>query len=232
MSADAGQGNPEGERIAIAEAVDVDPIDVRIVNGLAKIGLATRHRAWTEAEASGLTPTQGQILALLRASPAGLRLSELAERLAVTAATTSVAVRTLTGKGLVRKERAPSDARGVVLTLTDAGAREAERAAGWSDFLLTAIGALTPPEREVFLRALVKMIRVLQERREIPVARMCVSCRFFRPYRHVDPERPHHCAFVDAAFGDRSLRLDCAEFEPAAPEFAAENWETFSAGAG
>ncbi|HET7094903.1 MAG TPA: MarR family winged helix-turn-helix transcriptional regulator [Thermomicrobiales bacterium] len=217
-------------RPAITMAIDVDPIDVRIVNGLAKIGLATRHRAWSEAEASGLTPTQGQILALLRASPTGLRLSELAARLAVTPPTASVAVRTLTAKGLVRKERAPADARGVVLTLTALGVRQAERAAGWSDFLLTAIGALTPPEREVFLRALVKMIRVLQERREIPVARMCVSCRFFRPYRHDDADRPHHCAFVDAAFGDRSLRLDCAEFEPAAPEFAAQNWETFNAG--
>lgn len=217
-------------RPAIEPGVDVDPIDARIVTGLAKIGLATRHRAWSEAEASGLTPTQGQILALLRASPAGLRMSQLAEQLAVTPPTASVAVRSLTAKDLVRKERAPADARGVVLTLTDAGAREAERAAGWSDFLLTAIDVLTPPEREIFLRALVKMIRVLQERREIPVARMCVACRFFRPYRHADPDRPHHCAYVDAPFGDRSLRLDCAEFEPAAPDVAAERWERFVAG--
>jgi hypothetical protein len=140
-----------------------------------------------------------------------------------------VAVRTLTGKGLVRKAPAPGDARGVVLTMTEAGAREAARAAGWSDFLLTAVDALTPPEREIFLRGLVKMIRVLQERGEIPVSRMCVACRFFQPHRHADPARPHHCAFVDAPFGDRSLRLDCADFEPAAPEAAERIWERFAA---
>ena len=41
--------------------------------------------------------------------------------------------------------------------------KEAERAAGWSDFLLTAVDAMTPAERVVFYRGLLKMIRVLQE---------------------------------------------------------------------
>ncbi|MER3418788.1 MAG: MarR family transcriptional regulator, partial [Chloroflexota bacterium] len=27
--------------------------------------------------------------------------------------------------------------------------------------------------------------------------------------------RPHHCAFVDAPFGDRSIRLDCPDHAPA-----------------
>ena len=55
------------------------------------------------------------------------------------------------------------------------------------------------------------MIRTLQEKGRIPVARMCVSCRFFQPFRHDNPARPHHCAFVDAAFGDEELRLDCPD---------------------
>jgi hypothetical protein len=42
---------------------------------------------------------------------------------------------------------------------------------------------------------------------------MCVTCRYFRPHVHSDPERPHHCAFVDAPFGDRALRLDCRDHE-------------------
>lgn len=233
MPADAsGVDARADDRGAIDLAAPVDPLDNRILTGLAKIGLATRHRAWSEAEERGLTPTQGQILALLRARPNGLRLSELAEQLAVTPPTASVAARTLTAKGLLRKDRPPDDARGIVLTLTDAGAREAEHAAGWSDFLLTAVDALTPAERVVFYRGLLKMIRVLQERGEIPVSRMCVACRFFQPNRHVDRDRPHHCAFVDAPFGDRSLRLECADYEPAAPDVAACNWERFVAGVG
>lgn len=211
-------------------AAEADPLGQRVVTGLAKIGLATRHRAWSEAEGRGLTPTQGQILALLRLRPeTGMRLSEVAATLAVTAPTASVAVRTLVDKGLVRKARAPDDARAVAITLTEAGRREAERAAGWSDFLLSAVDALTPAEQAVFLRGLVKMIRTLQERGEIPVSRMCVDCRFFRPNVHADPDRPHHCAFVDAPFGDRHLRLECADQQPAPLQQAASAWESFTA---
>ena len=48
------------------------------------------------------------------------------------------------------------------------------------------------------------------------MSRMCLDCRFFRPDVHDDPARPHHCAFVDAPFGDAQLRIDCADHQPAA----------------
>lgn len=199
-----------------------------MVAGLAKLGLATRHRAWSEAEGQGLTPTQGQILAMLRTrAERGMRVTELAAALAVTAATTTVAVQALERKGLVHKSRAPQDGRARTITLTDAGQHEAERAVGWSDFLLAAVDELTPDEQEVFLRGLVKMIRALQERGEIPISRMCVTCRFFRPNVHSDARSPHHCAFVDAPFGDRHLRLECPDHDPAPREQANSAWVRF-----
>jgi DNA-binding MarR family transcriptional regulator len=206
-----------------------DPVGRRVTIGLAKIGLATRSRAWQEAGVAGLTPTQGQILALLRARPArAMRLTALAQGLAVTLATTSDAVRALTAKGLVRKDRSPADGRAIAISLTEAGKREADRVVGWSDFLLDAVDALTPDEQAVFLRGLIKMIRALQLRGEIPVSRMCVTCRFFRPHAHPDRHRPHHCAFVDAPFGDRQLRLDCPDHDDAGA--AVEHvWQAFVA---
>ena len=69
----------------------------------------------------------------------------------------------------------------------------------------------------------------LQEARAIPVQRMCLTCRHFRPHVHDDPARPHHCAFVDAAFGDAALRLDCADHETARDEEAARARVVFSA---
>jgi DNA-binding MarR family transcriptional regulator len=200
-----------------------------IVTGLARIGLATRHQAWRGAGEQGLTPTQGQLLALLRyRHRSGARLSTLAEGLAITRPTASDAVRALETKGLVSKTRAPEDARALGIALTDAGRAEAERAADWSDFLLDAVDALTPAERAVFLRGLVKMIRALQERGEIPVSRMCVTCRFFRPHAHDDPDRPHHCAFVDAPFGDAQLRLECDDHLPAGEQQAERAWAVFT----
>jgi DNA-binding MarR family transcriptional regulator len=206
-----------------------DPLGQRLVTGLAKIGLATRHRAWSEAEGRGLTPTQGQILALLRPRrETGMRLAEVAEALAVSPPTASVAVAALVAKGLVSKRRAPDDARAVAIALTEAGTREAERAAGWADFLLAAVDELAPPEQEVFFRGLVKMIRALQERGDIPVSRMCVTCRFFRPNAYPGAAKPHNCAFVDAPFGDRHLRLECADHRPAPATQAEAAWRLFA----
>jgi hypothetical protein len=74
------------------------------------------------------------------------------------------------------------------------------------------------------------MIRSLQIKGRIPVARMCVSCRFFQPYRHRDPDRPHHCAFVDAPFGDGELRLECGDHAAATDQQARRTWRAFRHG--
>jgi DNA-binding MarR family transcriptional regulator len=215
--------------MAASELPPEEPLDKRVTIGLAKIGIALKQHAWAEAGGRGLTPTQGQVLALLRANPNGLRLRALAEQLGVSAATTSDSVAALHRKSLVAKEGTASDGRAVIVVLTPTGSREAAAAAAWPDFLLEAVGELSAAEQATFLRALVAMIRTLQEKGRIPVARMCVSCRFFQPFRHDNPARPHHCAFVDAPFGDGELRLDCPDHSPAPVDQAAQTWEAFRA---
>jgi DNA-binding MarR family transcriptional regulator len=112
-----------------------EPLDKRVTIGLAKIGMALKQQVWAEAGGRGLTPTQGQVLALLRANPRGMRLGALAEQLGVTAATTSDSVTALHRKGLVTKEPTAGDGRGIVVLLTPTGSREAAAAAAWPDFL-------------------------------------------------------------------------------------------------
>jgi hypothetical protein len=74
------------------------------------------------------------------------------------------------------------------------------------------------------------MIGALQQRGEIPVSRMCPTCRFFRPHVHDDPVRPHHCAFVDAPFGDAQLRIECDDHEDAPAEHVARSREALAGG--
>jgi DNA-binding MarR family transcriptional regulator len=181
-----------------------------VATGLAKIGLVLRHEAWRERGRTGLTPTQSQLLSLLRARGDGMTLGELAAELAVSTATASESLAALAAKGLVAKTRG----RTLAIALTASGRREADRAARWPDFLLEAVDALAPGEQAAFLRGLTTMIRALQVQGRIPVVRMCATCRFFQPNVHADLERPHHCAFVDAPFGDRQLRLDCSDWQP------------------
>jgi len=205
-----------------------DPPAPRVTDGLAKLGLALKQQGWRGANAQGLSPTQAQILILLNRHPgAPTRLGTLARDLSVTSATVSDAVRALEHKGLVRKDRDPADPRALALTLTTGGEQAARQAAGWPDFLLSAAETLTEDEQAVFLRGLTKMIRTLQQRGEIPPARMCVTCTYFRPNVHDDPHRPHHCAFVNAPYGDRGLRLDCAEHDTAPPDQADAAWNAY-----
>src|SRR3972149_840216 len=77
----------------------------RLATGLCKLGLVLRHEAWRSRGRNGLTPTQGQILALLRAARHdGLRLSEIADGIGVSPATASGSVAALAAKGLLLKE--------------------------------------------------------------------------------------------------------------------------------
>lgn len=190
------------------------PIAQRVITGLSKIGIALRSQSWQGAESQGLTPTQGQILALLQSSPEqGIRLSDVAKGLATSAATASDAVSSLVKKELVSRERAVDDRRAISIRLTPAGQKQAEKAASWPDFLLGAVSELSEEEQTIFFRGLTKMIRKLQEQGKIPISRLCVTCFHFRANVYDDPYRPHHCNLVDAPFGDRDLRLDCPEHQ-------------------
>lgn len=205
-----------------------EPLPRRISTGLAKIGMALRSKAWRGAGPARLTPTQGQALLLLRGAAQPLRLDDVADGLGVTAPTASDAVAALVAKGLVGRARAADDHRAVALKPTPEGIALADQVADWPDFLSRALNTLDASEQTAFLRSLMKIIRGLQEAGDIPVQRMCVTCRYFRPNVHADRDRPHHCAFVDAPFGDPQLRLDCTEQEPASAAEGRANWLNWS----
>ncbi|MGF1491727.1 MAG: MarR family winged helix-turn-helix transcriptional regulator [Microcoleaceae cyanobacterium] len=189
-----------------------DSLEHRIAVGLSKIGLVLKSQSWQDTGRQGLTPTQGQILSILRAKGAsGMRLSRVAEELEVTAATASDAVKSLVEKELVHKTKAPDDGRAIAILMTSKGKQVAEQVADWPDFLMDGINDLSELEQEVFLRGLIKIIRKFQEKGQVSVAQMCVNCQFFQPNAYPESDQPHHCAFVDAAFGDRNLQIDCPD---------------------
>ena len=144
--------------------------------------------------------------------------------------TASEVVATLERKRLVKRRRSMRDGRVVTVELTAQGARACAPAVGMPNHLAAATEALSSAEQIVFLKGLMKVIRTLQERGEITVARMCVSCRYFRPNQYDDATQPHHCDYLNAPFGDRALRLECAEYEPATVSQARESWTKFTEG--
>jgi len=213
-----------------------EPLPRRLAAGLSRLSVALRAGQWRLAEAHGLTPTQAQTLALLAArggtGRAALRISDIAAELAISRPTTSDAVSALERKGLISRQADPRDARATGLVLTETG-RDAARSAGdWPAALLDVAADLSAAEQQALLRLVITLVRGLQLRGAIAPARLCVTCRFFRPYAHpAESAAPHHCAFVDAPFGDRHLRLDCPEQDPLPDAEAEVVWTRFATGA-
>jgi DNA-binding MarR family transcriptional regulator len=187
--------------------------------------LRTGHRQG--GAAFDLNPAQVEILLRVAAHPA--RAGALAEHLGVSAASVSDSISSLEAKGHVDRRPDPLDRRAQQIHPTKAGLAAAAALAAGPTPLRASLDTLGSADEAALLRALTLLIRALQQARAIPVQRMCATCRHFRPRVHADAGRPHHCAFVDAAFGDASLRLDCGDHEAAPAEEAAALWRRFEA---
>lgn len=187
------------------------PPHEQLMVGITRLGQALRISSYRNAGPYRLSPLQADIIVLLAGDLRPRRLSDVAASLASTPPTISDAVKTLTAKALVERRRDTSDARAVSLTLTRAGEAEAERLARLPEEFAEAMSSLAPEDLAAMLRGMSGMIRSLQDQRAIPVTRMCLTCSYFRPQAHPGSDKPHHCAFVDNAFGDGELRLECPD---------------------
>lgn len=197
----------------------------QIAFGLGRLSALWRAGRWRAGADFGLNPTQGEILSRVAARPE--RPTDLAAQLGVTPASLSDSVSSLVAKGFAARKPDPADRRAQLVVPTERGRQVARRLPSAPEALAAAIETWPERQRAALLKMLVRLIRDLQQAHAIPVQRMCLTCRHFRPDAHADAARPHHCAFVDAAFGDASLRLDCDDHEAASAEDAAANLRRF-----
>ncbi len=202
------------------------PSDIeQIATAFQKLAVFWRASQWQATAERGLNPTQGEVLQRISRRPA--RLGELATMLGISQASLSDTVSSLEVRGLAERKPDPDDGRVRRIKVTADGCRLAAELPKAPAALARALQDLRETERGVLARSLLRIIRALQEQEAIPVQRMCVTCRHFRPYAHGDAARPHHCEFVNAAFGDAGLRLDCDDHEAAPAEEAAAIWRRY-----
>jgi hypothetical protein len=127
---------------------------------------------------------------------------------------------------MVQKERQAGDGRALQIRLTRQGKKYAGAMAEFPEALAEAVTGLSDAEQQTLLGALMRIIRALHDRGEIPVARICPGCRHFRPLVHRDSRGPHHCDHFGTAFGGADLRLDCADFQAASAGQAESAWKS------
>ncbi|HEX2728622.1 MAG TPA: MarR family winged helix-turn-helix transcriptional regulator [Rubrobacteraceae bacterium] len=191
-----------------------EDVDNKIVASLERLsqvfGVLLRERA----RERNLSPIQARFLVYLLYHDVELRrVSRLAREFDLTQATVSDAVASLETKGLIERDLWPEDRRVVTLRLTPAGEASATELSDWANPVKEHLERFPPGEREVVMRFLIGLIGSLQESGIITVARMCVTCRFFRRDAHPGATSPHHCGLLDVPLADSDLRVDCPEHE-------------------
>jgi DNA-binding MarR family transcriptional regulator len=203
----------------------------RLRDGLERVASVLRADQWGAIEKGALNPTQAQILSFLAAAgEGGARVNAVAAHLCVSQPTATDSIAALEKKGLLVRRADAYDKRAVIVALTQAGRARACDVNAQPTATDRAIAALGEPDQSALLELLVALIRNLQLAGAVNPQRMCVTCKYFRPYAHKDPRAPHHCAFVDAPFGPSALRLDCAEHQAADLAAQADAWRIYENG--
>jgi DNA-binding MarR family transcriptional regulator len=189
-------------------------LDEKLIAALERLAHVLRTLLWEEAVQSRLSPIQIQTLLYLTSHSEELcRVGQLAQEFGLTPATMSDAVASLEAKGLLTRKPSQADRRAQTLRLTVKGERHAEKLSRWSDALQEQLQNFSLEEKEHTLKFLLKLIESLYRAGVITVARICLTCRFFRPYAHPNSQAPHHCALLDKLLAEGDLRVDCPEHE-------------------
>lgn len=200
----------------------------QIATGFHLIDRALRAEQWRIGEDQGLTPTQLSLLNTLIRRGA-LRITTIAQELAIAQPTASDCVTALQEKGLVARIKDPSDGRASLIKISEDGLALV-RGMDTTLSLLDVIERLGETDLAGLNRSLSLIIRALQAQGSIVAQKHCLTCRYFRPHVHQDAAAPHHCDFVDAAFGDARLRHDCGDHETAATTAATDTFRQFANG--
>jgi DNA-binding MarR family transcriptional regulator len=108
---------------APVKSIDLTPADLAVWRGFLRVHAAIVRELDADLQAAhGLPLSSYEVLLSLAAAPERrLRMIELAEALIVSQSGVTRLVDRLERSGLVRRERCPTDARGLFAVLTDAG---------------------------------------------------------------------------------------------------------------
>jgi DNA-binding MarR family transcriptional regulator len=188
--------------------VDLELSQHHLAAGLARVAVAEQ----SAGKEGTRTLAQQQVLLVLGRREASCPLSELSRDLGMTTKALLAAVETLVAEGLVEMGPAPSFSPSEMrLSLTEAGRAEPVEPMNWAADLLTGLQELDALRRQHLLDVVTTKIRTLQQADQIPVTKMCVTCRFFESYAYPGSGQPHHCWLVGSPFGHLDLRLRCPE---------------------
>ena len=187
-------------------------VNSKIIVSLEKVSEVFRVMLWDSGKEYGLSPIQIQLLLFVRFHPEEdlRKVAYMAKEFNMTKATISDSLKTLEQKGLVRKKTDVEDARSVTVSLTAKGEKIAGHVSSFTSALDSALGHLTPKEREALLLTLMRLSRQLLEDETLAVERMCFHCRHYKG----NLNSTHYCEAYKKKLTTKTLRVDCPAHAP------------------
>jgi DNA-binding MarR family transcriptional regulator len=196
--------------------VDYETAERRLATGLIRLAVAVHDTTDARSAVAERTMAQQQVLLLMARRQDEYPLASLAAELGMPVDAAMAAISTLAREGMVSVGGPSYSPDGVRVQLTERGRRHAPRTLRWAESLLGELGGLDESVQAQLLTIVTEEIAALQREGRIPIAKMCVTCRFFDGYAHPGTQQPHHCWLVDAPFGNQDLRLRCPDQIPSA----------------
>lgn len=186
--------------------------DNKIVAGLERLSHIFRALLWEKAKDLGLSPIQIQILLFSNYHPPSLgTVSYIAKEFSVSKPTISDAVKSLERKGLVTKVFIAGDSRSYAISPTEKGRQVIHTTEDFTSPFNAVIATVSDSDKEVLWKHITGLITALHAAGAINVQRTCTACTH---YSYNDGTA--FCKLLRKELTTRDIRIDCAEFYPAA----------------
>lgn len=188
-------------------------LDSKLVLAFERISQVFRILLWEQTKKHNLSPIQTQILIYLNHQPESERnVSTLAQRLNITKATVSDAVKSLVEKKLVLKKVDNQDARFYGLDLTEKGHELVKKIEIWGHQVKENFNGLSERDKEELFEVLLKLLIRFEDKGIINRNRICFSCKHFKRSKKNKKEL-YFCQLLNKPLQTEELRVDCLEHQ-------------------
>lgn len=188
-------------------------LDAKLVLALERISHVFRVLLWEQTKQYNLSPIQTQILIHIFRQPAPDRnITTIAQRLNVTKATISDAVKSLIQKKLLKKQTDDEDARYFYLTMTDKGLELVKKIESWGEQFRKNFNNISKENKTILFETLLRILINFEVEGIINRNRICFTCRYFQQTKKNNKEL-YFCEYLKLPLKSDELRVDCPEHE-------------------
>lgn len=188
-------------------------LDAKLVLALERISHIFRVLLWEQTRQYNLSPIQTQILIYVYHQPDTDRnITNLAQRLNLTKATVSDAVKSLVQKKLVKKLSDKEDARFFYLELTSKGKELVKKIESWGEKFRRNFNDIPIDKKINLYETLLQILISFEEEGIINRNRICITCRHFQIQKK-NRKETYFCQLLNLPLQTEELRVDCPEHE-------------------